>query len=95
MMVELTGYYLIQELMLDGKAGLFPDIEPINEQFIIEELKRITGVDLGRDRLGWLDWIINNDSHLKISELNNLKSLKRIIIIEKKLYNLLQSRQQT
>lgn len=82
-LAEIRSYHLVCELLEDGKANLYPDLEPIEIRHIVEELKNRTGKDYGNDVSGWVSWFVESNA-LSEPDKTNLARIKRLMDMEGK-----------
>ena len=69
---DASVYYLILELLDGGKIGLLPDLEPLDPEVIVSELKRRTNLDIGNEGREWATWFYGNPEYGSELERANL-----------------------
>lgn len=69
---SVSTYFLILELLNEGKSGLLPNIEPIEMSEIFTELETRTENKMDRDKEAWATWFLGNDKHGTELERSNL-----------------------
>lgn len=60
---DVSTYYLVLELMNNGDVGLLPELEPIPEPEIIEELEHRTQECSGSSKDKWAQWFLGAADH--------------------------------
>lgn len=74
---KASVYYLILELLEDGRAGLISGSDTIPETSLILELKRRTGEDFGTVKEDWARYFIqSNDLGSELERANLMMFLK-------------------
>ena len=94
MLKTLSNYDLVYELLQDGKGEVYPDIEPIDTNKIIEILEKRSMETFGNDKRKVIDWFMHSDGVASDEEKNNLRTVLKIINIEKKAMKLIKAKEQ-
>lgn len=81
-MKSISTYHLINGLLADGKANLYPELEPFDVQKIFDELSERAKKKI-QSREDALNWCIEDDS-VSENEKNLIKTSMRIYKTEKK-----------
>ena len=84
MINKLRNYELIHELLNQGKAGICPEIEPIEIEAIVSALESRSRKSFGEDALRWIDWFLNEETAGTKNERDNMAIVKKIRDIERK-----------
>ena len=69
---KASNYYLLLELLEDGRAGLLSNSSPIPTESLVVELKRRTGEDFGDNKEEWARHFIHSSNLCSELERANL-----------------------
>jgi|CXWL01.1.fsa_nt_gi hypothetical protein len=81
---NMSAYFLMREMLYDGKAGLDENIEPISIEDLQKQLVSKFGKNFGNDKSSWVDWFVNNYSDATAIEKDSLVVTFRLLEAENK-----------
>ena len=79
--------HLLIELLKDGKADIFPELEPlepIEKSRLVQVLNDRTGTNFGSDFDPWYRWFLQDYTEASDEDREKLKIVKRLVDSEKK-----------
>ena len=81
---ELSTYHLLVELLYCGKGGIHPQLEPINTNTLLAELRTRAGKDLGDEPRTWIAWFLLSTTEGSSEEKGSIQTIQKIVNIERK-----------
>ncbi|MCX7099002.1 MAG: hypothetical protein NTV43_13955 [Methylococcales bacterium] len=85
-------YFLMRELLYNGKAGLDENIEPMFLEDIQVQLANKSGTNFGNDKHKWVTWFINDYPDATTIEKNSITVTFRLLEAENKFLPRIKSR---
>jgi hypothetical protein len=81
----ISTYHLLAELLHDGSAEIYDDIEPINIEDIINELALRHEVDFQDNKQAWIEWFSDQSNPIATrKEIDSLLMLQKILTTQEK-----------